>query len=107
LAHPYPKLSAPELASVTEGIVSALARAKSAVILAGVLVRRTGLCGAVERLLEWSGLPFATMFMGKSVLDEQHPNYIGMYDGALLEPEVRELVESADHQPRCAADRLQ
>jgi indolepyruvate decarboxylase len=93
---PMPTSDPRELASVTEAIVSALARAKSAVILAGILVRRTGLCGAVERLLESSGLPFATMFMGKSVLDEQHPNYIGMYDGALLEPEVRQFVESAD-----------
>jgi indolepyruvate decarboxylase len=47
-------------------------------------------------LLDASGLPFATMFMGESVLDEQHPSYIGMYDGALLEEEVCALVDSAD-----------
>jgi indolepyruvate decarboxylase len=93
---PMPPSDPVELATVTEAIVSALAKAKSAVILAGILVGRTGLRGALERVLEASGLPFATMFMGKSVLDEQHPSYIGMYDGALLDPEVRQFVESAE-----------
>jgi indolepyruvate decarboxylase len=36
------------------------------------------------------------MFMGKAVLDEQHPNYIGMYDGALMNEGVRDFVESCD-----------
>jgi indolepyruvate decarboxylase len=30
------------------------------------------------------------------VLDEQHPNYIGMYDGALMNEDVRDFVESCD-----------
>jgi TPP-dependent 2-oxoacid decarboxylase len=42
-----------------------------------------------------SGLPFATMFMDKTTLDEAHPNYIGMYDGRLMEPDVRAFVEGA------------
>ena len=36
------------------------------------------------------------MFMDKSVLDETHPCYVGMYDGALMQPEVRAFVEEAD-----------
>ena len=35
------------------------------------------------------------MMMDKSTLDETHPNYIGMYDGALAEEEVRAFVEGA------------
>jgi indolepyruvate decarboxylase len=41
-------------------------------------------------------LPFATMFGDKSVLDEQQPNYIGMYDGKLIEGPVRNFVETCD-----------
>jgi indolepyruvate decarboxylase len=36
------------------------------------------------------------MFMAKSVLDEQHPAYIGMYDGTLMSEEVRQFVEGCD-----------
>jgi hypothetical protein len=36
------------------------------------------------------------MFMAKSVLDEQHPAYVGMYDGALMNEDVRRFVEDSD-----------
>jgi len=41
-------------------------------------------------------LPFATMFGDKSVLDETLPNYIGMYDGKLMNEKVRAFVEGCD-----------
>jgi indolepyruvate decarboxylase len=34
--------------------------------------------------------------MAKFVLDEQHPAYIGMYDGTLMSKEVRQFVEGCD-----------
>jgi indolepyruvate decarboxylase len=36
------------------------------------------------------------MIMDKSVLEEQHPSYIGMYDGKLMDESVRAFVESSD-----------
>jgi indolepyruvate decarboxylase len=36
------------------------------------------------------------MFMDKSVLEEQQPAYIGMYDGRLMDEFVRRFVESCD-----------
>jgi indolepyruvate decarboxylase len=36
------------------------------------------------------------MFMDKTVLDETHPQYIGMYDGRLMNEEIRAFVESCD-----------
>ncbi len=84
------------LAHVTEVIVETLARARSACVLPGVLIARAGLQPALHELIDASGLPFATMFMDKSVLDETHPAYVGMYDGALMQPEVRAFVEEAD-----------
>jgi len=77
-------------------VLDRLAGARSAFLLAGMLVRRTANRERLRALLDASGLPFTTMFMGKSVLDEQHPNYIGMYDGALMNEEVRDFVESCD-----------
>ncbi|MFT3988705.1 alpha-keto acid decarboxylase family protein [Aestuariivirga sp.] len=93
---PMPPSDAQALAQVSAAILEALSKAKTAVVLAGMLVGRTGQSSALSELLDASGLPFATMFMGKSVLDEQHPGYIGMYDGSLLEPEVQKFVEHAD-----------
>ena len=50
----------------------------------------------MQAVIDASGLPFATMFMDKSVLEEQQPNYIGMYDGRLMNEDVRAFVEGCD-----------
>ncbi len=34
--------------------------------------------------------------MGKSAIDEQHPNFVGTYMGKLIDPETSRIVESAD-----------
>ena len=47
-------------------------------------------------MVEASGLPFAAMFMDKSALDKTHPHYIGMYDGRLMNEEIRAFVEDCD-----------
>ncbi len=91
-----PKSEPASLESAAGAIVAALNSAKSACMLPGVLVARAGLKPQLHALVDASGLPFATMFMAKSVLDEQHPAYIGMYDGALMSEEVREFVEGCD-----------
>jgi indolepyruvate decarboxylase len=93
---PAPSSDPDFLAAATDAIVSLVEKASTACFLPGILVARTGLQAAMQAVIEASGLPFATMFMGKSVLDEQHPNYIGMYDGALMNEEVRDFVESCD-----------
>jgi indolepyruvate decarboxylase len=50
----------------------------------------------VQAVIDASGIPFATMFADKAVLEEQQPSYIGMYDGRLMNPDVRAYVESCD-----------
>lgn len=50
----------------------------------------------MQSFVDASGLPFATMFADKSVLEEQQPSYIVMYDGKLMEESVRSFVESCD-----------
>ncbi len=84
------------LAAAIEAIAEKLDAAGSAVVLAGYLIARLGLRGAAQTLLERTGLPFATMFMDKTALDETLPNYIGLYDGRIMNPEVRDFVEDCD-----------
>jgi indolepyruvate decarboxylase len=84
------------LEGAVDAIMTALDEAASACILAGILVARTGQRPHLQKVINASGLPFATMFMGKSVLDESQPAYAGMYDGALMNEEVRKFVEGRD-----------
>jgi indolepyruvate decarboxylase len=70
--------------------------ARQPVIIAGVELHRFGLQDAFNQLLEKTNIPFATMLLGKSVVSEQHPQYIGLYIGAFGKEDVREYVESSD-----------
>ncbi|GAS86703.1 alpha-keto acid decarboxylase family protein [Mycolicibacterium brisbanense] len=84
------------LAAATDAVLAVLKDAGQACALPGVLLRRLGLTAAAEAFVAASGLPFATMFADKSVLGEDHRNYIGMYVGRLMDEPVRAFVESCD-----------
>lgn len=94
---PAPQSDHSNLKAATDAIVASLADAKTACMLPGLLVARIGLGDTLQALVDASGLPFATMFHDKTVLDEQQPSYVGMYDGALMNEEVRAFVEESDH----------
>ncbi len=95
-AFPMPQSNPDSLAAATDAIVRAFSGAGTACVLPGVLLARTGLADLMREVIEHAGLPFATMFWDKSVIDEQHPLHIGMYEGALLNEHVRGFVESCD-----------
>ena len=57
--------------SAAEAILAALQEARTACILPGLLAVRVGRRTSCSRLVDASGLPFATMFMDKSALEEQ------------------------------------
>jgi len=84
------------LRAATDAIIGAIEKAGNACILPGLLARQVAGKELLQSLVDASGLPFATMFEDKSVLDEQQPAYIGMYDGRLMDEAVREFVESCD-----------
>lgn len=73
-----------------------LRNAESACVLAGVLLGRFSARREALQVIETSRLPFATMFMGKCVIEETHPQFIGVYDGRLLNEKTREIVECGD-----------
>src|SRR6516162_5267247 len=91
-----PQTDQAALEAAVAAIADAIHAARSACILPGILISRCGLGAQATAVVEASGLPFATMFMDKSVLDESHPQYIGMYDGQLMNEEIRAFVESCD-----------
>ena len=93
---PAPESNPQSLNAAVDAIVEAIANSDRPCFLPGILLARTGTQKIMEEVIDRSGLPFATMFMGKSVLDEQHPNYIGIYDGRLMNENVRAYVEDCD-----------
>lgn len=70
--------------------------ARQPVILADVEVHRFGLQDLVLKLVEKTNIPVAATVMGKSVIGEQHPCYLGIYEGAAGREAVRQYVESSD-----------
>ncbi|HET6409934.1 MAG TPA: thiamine pyrophosphate-binding protein [Chthoniobacteraceae bacterium] len=76
--------------------VGMINRAKKPVILADVEVHRFALQNEVLKLVERAQIPVVSTILGKSVISEQHPLYLGVYEGAMGREEVREYVESSD-----------
>lgn len=70
--------------------------AKRPVILADVEIHRFGLQDELISLAEATGMPIATTILGKSVISESHPLFIGVYEGAMGREEVTRAVEEAD-----------
>jgi indolepyruvate decarboxylase len=73
-----------------------LAMADRPVVLAGAEVHRFGVQGDLARLVERMNVPVATTLLGKSVIREDHPLYIGVYGGLIGRDEVLEFVDQAD-----------
>lgn len=73
-----------------------IAGAKSPVIIAGVEIHRFGLQGSVIQFAEKNQIPLCATLLGKSVVSERHPLYVGVYEGAMGRQAVTEFVEASD-----------
>ncbi|MFN2137919.1 MAG: alpha-keto acid decarboxylase family protein [Candidatus Promineifilaceae bacterium] len=71
-------------------------RAQRPVIIAGVELQRFGLGDQLLALLEKSGLPLAATILSKSIVREDHPQYLGVYEGAMGREAVIDFIESSD-----------
>ena len=71
-------------------------RAKRPVILADVEIHRFGLVDVLLKLAEKTNIPVASTLLGKSVIGEHYPFYLGVYEGAMGREEVRQYVEHSD-----------
>jgi len=84
------------LDAAVDEAVAMINAARRPVILADVEVHRFGLQGEVLRLARKTGIPVAATILGKSVIGEHHPFYLGVYEGAMGRNDVRRHVESSD-----------
>ena len=80
-------------------LVNAIAfinQSENPVILAGVELHRFGFRDKLLRLAEEKQIPVVTTLLGKSVMPEAHPLYLGIYGGAMGRTEITTLVETSD-----------
>ena len=73
-----------------------LSKAEKPIIIAGVEIHRFGLQDQVVKLAEQAQIPISATLLGKSVIREKHPLYIGLYEGAMGRAEVTQFVEESD-----------
>jgi indolepyruvate decarboxylase len=100
IVHTYHQAVADDDAQVAEEAVEEaaqlLAKAQKPVIVAGIEIHRFGLQDKVLALAEKYKIPLAATILGKSVIPEKHPLYIGLYEGAMGRAEVTQFVEESD-----------
>jgi indolepyruvate decarboxylase len=91
-----PKSNEASLNKAVAAVAERLKSAKSVVVLPAFTLARLRLHAETRRLIEALGCPFATTSMEKCIIDESHPQFAGMYAGAISEEKTRRIVEDAD-----------
>jgi indolepyruvate decarboxylase len=79
-----------------ERVTAKLHSAASIVLLIDADVARFGLAEKIMSISAAFKAPIASMGTAKGVVDETHPNYLGLYAGVYSQPGVQEVVEKAD-----------
>ena len=77
-------------------ILEMIGSAERPIIIAGAEVHRFNLQPLFEKFLKRSRLPFVTTVLSKSLISEDHPQYVGVYAGGMSPDDVREAVENSD-----------
>lgn len=84
------------LAESLEEATQMMQGCKKPVIIAGIEIHRFGLRQEVLDLAEKNNIPMTATLLGKSVVSEKHPLYLGIYEGAMGNEAVTKYVESSD-----------
>lgn len=92
---PEPR-DAAALAEALAETTELIAAARQPVILAGEELARFRMASRLPALLARCGIPVATTTLSKSVLNETHPLFLGVYEGALGHESTRRYVEQSD-----------
>ena len=69
---------------------------KKPVLIAGIELHRYGLQEEFLQFIDKTHIPVASTPLSKSIISEHHPQYMGIYEGAIGREDVREYVESSD-----------
>jgi TPP-dependent 2-oxoacid decarboxylase len=94
---PAPARSDPDaLGEAIQETLEMLSKSRKPVVIGDVELIRFKLQKEFAGLLEKTGFPYTTMMLGKTVLSERHPQFIGLFEGDRSRDYVRNRVEAAD-----------
>jgi indolepyruvate decarboxylase len=85
-----------QIERLVELMAQRILRAKRPALLVDADAHRFGLRPFLCALGERCGVPFASMSSGRSVFNEQHPLYRGIYAGQASAPEALRTIEESD-----------
>lgn len=91
-----PETDPENLQEALKEVLDWLGEAKQPAILAGVELARYDLGERLIRFAEKMDIPVATTLLSKSVVNERHPLFAGIYSGASSNEITRQIVEGSD-----------
>jgi indolepyruvate decarboxylase len=94
-----PTLMMSDQQALIEAIAEAAQMMNSAqmpVVIGGVEIQRYKHQTAFSAFLEKSGFPFVTMMLGKSVVSEHHPQFMGLFQGEHSREYIRTRMDDSD-----------
>lgn len=92
----YPKSNPDIVREVVNQIEALIKASRKPVILGDVCAIRYGMTPYIERLINTTQIPFATMNMAKGIINESHPLFLGNYCGRLGTKNAQDRVEKSD-----------
>lgn len=91
-----PGSDAERLDAAVAKVLERLTAAKDPILLVDQDTNRHGFTEFFQQLVEKFSLPYSAMTSGKAILSEQHPLFVGTYNGKASAPGVQERVENSD-----------
>jgi indolepyruvate decarboxylase len=91
-----PKSDTRALAEAVDEAAKRIEQARQPVLILGVELHRFGLQDLALKIAEQAKIPMAATMLGKGVVGETHPLYMGLYEGALGDEAITRYVESSD-----------
>ena len=91
-----PQSNKDALAEAIKEAVKMLDKAQKPIVIGDVELIRFKLQKEFAWFLDKTGFPYVTMMLGKTLLSEHHPQFIGLFEGDRSRDFVKNRVESAD-----------
>ncbi len=92
----YPESDMNAVEELSDKIAALLNQAQRPIILIDICAFRHPMREFILQLLDKTKIDFATLNMSKGLIDESHPQFIGIYNGVYSSPGVQQKVEQSD-----------
>lgn len=93
---PPDKADPKQLEEAFDEIAAMMKQSKKPLIWAGHEIQRFELCLHLLKFAEKYNIPIVSSLLGKTVVSERHPLFVGVYQGGISRPEVSAFVEKCD-----------